>query len=636
MMDNLRAASNHFALKIILSLIIVSFVLTGVGGYMFRGSHQYVAKVGEQEITPRQLQMAIQSARNEMRKEFEEQGQISNFDKLMNDEVFVKRQAYQILSELINESLISQYAKKLNITISDEQVKTSIRTDKIFQNEKGQFDNNLYRTFLMRNNLSGEWFAENIRKELEKSQVKVIFSGTDFVTPEELDAQAALLLQKRNIRIANVDLNKLIEKQTVTDEELASTYQQNKQHFVIPERYKVAYVELDAVNIQASQHVSDDEVKAYYEANKNQFLQSARYNFSVIQVKTRQEADALTEQLKNGGDFASLAKEKSADTISAAKGGELGWFDLSNMSNEMVAAKLQKEGEISAPIEMDSTYLIFKLNQVEPSKLKTLDQVAKNIKQQLTTEGARKEFFALQQKVGDAIHQDPYSFVEVEKIPEVKIIETDWFERNNLPTALNHPNLTNILFSNSLIAKDGAPASNSDLLQVDGDRAFVLRVIGHEPETYKPLSEVREDVLTMTRQQKAVTQARSQVKAALAELAAGKSEEVALKNFDGKFSESKTIQRQDAVIDANMGRLVRTVFDMSLPAKDKPVYDISSNNQTVELIAFDSVEAGKLPDNFKEPYLQQANLLNNSLTYNSLLANLRTQIKIDINEAQLP
>lgn len=636
MMDNLRAASNHFALKIILSLIIVSFVLTGVGGYMFRGSHQYVAKVGEQEITPRQLQMAIQSARNEMRKEFEEQGQISNFDKLMNDEVFVKRQAYQILSELINESLISQYAKKLNITISDEQVKTSIRTDKIFQNEKGQFDNNLYRTFLMRNNLSGEWFAENIRKELEKSQVKVIFSGTDFVTPEELDAQAALLLQKRNIRIANVDLNKLIEKQTVTDEELASTYQQNKQHFVIPERYKVAYVELDAVNIQASQHVSDDEVKAYYEANKNQFLQSARYNFSVIQVKTRQEADALTEQLKNGGDFASLAKEKSADTISAAKGGELGWFDLSNMSNEMIAAKLQKEGEISAPIEMDSTYLIFKLNQVEPSKLKTLDQVAKNIKQQLTTEGARKEFFALQQKVGDAIHQDPYSFVEVEKIPEVKIIETDWFERNNLPTALNHPNLTNILFSNSLIAKDGAPASNSDLLQVDGDRAFVLRVIGHEPETYKPLSEVREDVLTMTRQQKAVTQARSQVKAALAELAAGKSEEVALKNFDGKFSESKTIQRQDAVIDANMGRLVRTVFDMSLPAKDKPVYDISSNNQTVELIAFDSVEAGKLPDNFKEPYLQQANLLNNSLTYNSLLANLRTQIKIDINEAQLP
>lgn len=636
MMDNLRAASNHFALKIILSLIIVSFVLTGVGGYMFRGSHQYVAKVGEQEITPRQLQMAIQSARNEMRKEFEEQGQISNFDKLMNDEVFVKRQAYQILSELINESLISQYAKKVNITISDEQVKTSIRTDKIFQNEKGQFDNNLYRAFLMRNNLSGEWFAENIRKELEKSQVKVIFSGTDFVTPEELDAQAALLLQKRNIRIANVDLNKLIEKQTVTDEELASTYQQNKQHFVIPERYKVAYVELDAVNIQASQHVSDDEVKAYYEANKNQFLQSARYNFSVIQVKTRQEADALTEQLKNGGDFASLAKEKSADTISAAKGGELGWFDLSNMSNEMVAAKLQKEGEISAPIEMDSTYLIFKLNQVEPSKLKTLDQVAKNIKQQLTTEGARKEFFALQQKVGDAIHQDPYSFVEVEKIPEVKIIETDWFERNNLPTALNHPNLTNILFSNSLIAKDGAPASNSDLLQVDGDRAFVLRVIGHEPETYKPLSEVREDVLTMTRQQKAVTQARSQVKAALAELAAGKSEEVALKNFDGKFSESKTIQRQDAVIDANMGRLVRTVFDMSLPAKDKPVYDISSNNQTVELIAFDSVEAGKLPDNFKEPYLQQANLLNNSLTYNSLLANLRTQIKIDINEAQLP
>lgn len=635
MMDNLRAASNHFALKIILSLIIVSFVLTGVGGYMFRGAHQYVAKVGEQEITPRQLQMAIQSARNEMRKEFEEQGQISNFDKLMNNEDFVKSQAEQILNELINESLISQYAKKLNITISDEQVKTAIRTDKTFQNEKGQFDNNLYRAFLIRNNLPGEWFAENIRKELEKSQVNVIYSGTDFVTPEELDAQAALFLQKRNIRLAKVDLNKLQENQTVTDEELESTYNQNKQDFAIPERYKVAYVELDAVNIQAAQNVSDDEVKSYYEANKDQFIQSARYNFSVIQVKTHQEADALIGQLKNGSDFASLAKEKSTDTISAAKGGELGWFEPNTMTTEMVTAKLQNEGEISEPIEMGSTYLIFKLNQVEPSKIKTLEQVAKNIKQQLTTERARKEFFALQQKVGDAIHQDPYSFVELEKIPDVKIVETDWFERDNLPAALNHPNLANLLFSNSLIAKDGAPASNSDLLQVDGDRAFVLRIIDHEPEKFKPLSDVREEVLTLTKQQKALTQARSQVKAALAELAAGKSEEEALKSFDGKFSESKSIQRQDAVTDADMSRLVRTVFDMSLPSKDKPVYDISSSNQTVELVAFDSTETEKLPDDLKEPYKQQANLLNNSMTYNSLLANLRTQIKIDINNSQL-
>ncbi len=45
MMDNLRAASNHVVLKIILGLIILSFVLTGVGNYLIGGNNDYAAKV---------------------------------------------------------------------------------------------------------------------------------------------------------------------------------------------------------------------------------------------------------------------------------------------------------------------------------------------------------------------------------------------------------------------------------------------------------------------------------------------------------------------------------------------------------------------------------------------------------------
>ncbi len=636
MMDNLRAASNHIALKIILSLIIVSFVLTGVGGYMFKNSQQYVAKVNDQEITPRQLQVAIQYARNEMREELAKQGQMSHFDKLMNDETFVKKQAYQQLNELINESLISQYAQKLDVAISDEQVKNSIRTEKFFQNENGQFDNNLYRSFLINNNISGEWFAESRRKELEKSQVKVIYSATDFVTPEEMTAQARLLLQKRKIRVAKVDLEKLKEQQTVTDDELSSVYQQNKELYAIPERYKVAYVEIDAANIQNKLNISNDDIKSYYDANQNRFVKSARYNFSVIQVKTRQEADTLIEQLKKGSDFTTLAKEKSIDPVSATKGGVLGWFDPENMTNEMIAAELQHEGDISIPIAMNSTYLIFKLNQIEPSKIKTLDQVSKEIKQQITLDMARKAFFTLQQKVGDTIHQDPYSFVELEKIPDINIVETDWFDHTNLPEALNYQNLIDLLFSNSLNAKDDSPAVNSDLLQVEGDKAFVLRVIGYKPKTYKSLNDVHDDVLALAKQQKALKLAREQVKAALADLTAGKSEDDALKHFEGKFAEPQSIQRQNAVTDADKGKLVASVFDLPLPTKNKPTYGINNTSQDVELVALDSIEAGVLPEDLKDFYKQQANLLNNNLTYNSLLANLRSQAKIDINELQLP
>ncbi len=45
MMDNLRTAANSVVLKIIFGIIIVSFILTGVSGYLIGGNNNYAAKM---------------------------------------------------------------------------------------------------------------------------------------------------------------------------------------------------------------------------------------------------------------------------------------------------------------------------------------------------------------------------------------------------------------------------------------------------------------------------------------------------------------------------------------------------------------------------------------------------------------
>ncbi|MFP1483026.1 peptidylprolyl isomerase [Escherichia coli] len=53
---------------------------------------------------------------------------------------------------------------------------------------------------------------------------------------------------------------------------------------------------------------------------------SQRTRYSIIQTKTEDEAKAVLDELNKGGDFAALAKEKSADIISARNGGDMGWL----------------------------------------------------------------------------------------------------------------------------------------------------------------------------------------------------------------------------------------------------------------------------------------------------------------------
>ena len=128
MMDNLRAAANHVVLKIILGLIILSFVLTGVGSYLTGGNNNYAAKVNGQEISRGQFDNAFLNERNRQQQQLGDQ-----FSALAGNEGYMKQMRQQVLNQLIDEALLSQYAKHLGLAISDEQVKMAIFSQPAFQ-----------------------------------------------------------------------------------------------------------------------------------------------------------------------------------------------------------------------------------------------------------------------------------------------------------------------------------------------------------------------------------------------------------------------------------------------------------------------------------------------------------------------
>lgn len=111
MMDNLRAGANNIVLKIILGLIVASFVLTGVGDYLIGGSNDYAAKVNGQEIGRAQFKQAVQNERSRMQEQLGE-----NFSVLAGNDGYMQQMRQQVLSQLIDEALIDQYARKLGST----------------------------------------------------------------------------------------------------------------------------------------------------------------------------------------------------------------------------------------------------------------------------------------------------------------------------------------------------------------------------------------------------------------------------------------------------------------------------------------------------------------------------------------
>lgn len=623
MMDNLRAAANHVVLKIILALIILSFVLTGVGNYLIGGSGDYAAKVNGQTIERAQLEQAFQSERSRMQQQLGDQ-----FSALAGNEGYMQQMRRQVLSQLIDNMLLDQYAKKLGLTVSDDQIKDAIRKAPYFQTN-GQFDNAKYLDLIGRMGYTADNFAQSMRQQLVNQQVIQAFGDSGFVLPSESQAMAALVLQERDVRLATIDLKALQAKQSAGDDELKAYYDQNKNSFIAPEQVKVSYIPLDAASMQDKVKVSEEDISAYYDQHKSSYGQPERKNYSVIQLKTEAEANAALDELKKGADFATLAKEKSTDIISRRTGGELGWLEPETTADELKQANLTEKGQLSGVVKSSVGFLIVRLNDIEPEKLKPLSEVHDAIAKQVQQEKAVDAYYALQQKVSEAATSDNESLASAEEAAGVKAAQSDWFTRDNIPAALNFKPVVQAIFDGSLIGENGAPGSNSDVITVDGDRAFVVRVSGHKPEGIEPFDQVKDRVADLVKRNKALQAAKLQGEKLLVELKQGKGDE-AMKAAGLSFGAVQKMAR--APEDS---QLVESVFALPHPQDGKPVYGMSQDRQdNVVLIALDAVKPGTLPEDEMKTFVGKIEEGATGVSFDSLLASLRKEAKIKMGAAE--
>jgi parvulin-like peptidyl-prolyl isomerase len=141
--------------------------------------------------------------------------------------------------------------------------------------------------------------------------------------------------------------------------------------------------------------VSDAQAQQYYDDNIDRYKVAESREVRHILVKTKDEADALHDQLVNGASFATLAKEKSLDPGSKDQGGKLTVSKGQTVAPFDKAAFSLDTNEISDPVKTQYGYHIIQpLTDVKPGRVTPFTQVRDQIKSQL-----------LQQKKGDAVSE---------------------------------------------------------------------------------------------------------------------------------------------------------------------------------------------------------------------------------------
>ncbi len=242
-------------------------------------------------------------------------------------EQYMKQLREDGLEQLIRRTLLDKKVKDANIVVTDEQV-----VDKIREIVSGS------STLLP---------LEEVKKQLEQY-------GQDFEKVKQ-DVRMGLLR------------NQFMEMQwqgktDVTEDEAKKYYEQNPKRFEMPEQIRASHI---LIKFDAADSGADpNEAKA----------------------KARAKMEGLLKQIKEGADFAELAKANSV-CPSAPSGGDLGFFPRGKTTPpfEKVAFELQV-GQVSDVVETEYGYHIIKVTDHKDAGVVSFEQAKADIIDQLRQE----------------------------------------------------------------------------------------------------------------------------------------------------------------------------------------------------------------------------------------------------------
>jgi len=230
--------------------------------------------------------------------------------------------------------------------------------------------------------------------EAENSEVLAEVNGTP-ITQKDMDERLNTLppqLKARYQTNKKQFLQELINQQLLVDEAKDQQIEKDEKLLSVLEKLKTELMVQRLVEREVLEkiNITDEEVRSFYDSNKENFQSQEQVHTYHILLPDEKQAKKVRKRLKKGEDFETLAKEVSVGP-SSARGGDLGFVQKGQLVPEFEKAAFEiKPNEISKVVKTQFGYHVIKVTEKKPATQKGFDEVSKNIRLQLQQQKQRE------------------------------------------------------------------------------------------------------------------------------------------------------------------------------------------------------------------------------------------------------
>jgi peptidyl-prolyl cis-trans isomerase D len=491
--------SHKNLIQIALFVIFVPFAFFWVGDYMRDGGATTgVAEVGGYTITLDEFNRSLRERQQTIRSVAE-----GRVDPEMLDNPGLRNAT---LEGLIQRRVLFDWVVRRGMAVTNEQLKTVISEQELFRDDAGKFSYPRYEQFLKSEGMTPALFEARIRQDLVIRQVVDGYGDSGFVPRSVAERLLRLSEQQRELSYAAIAPDRFQGQVKLEAGAAKKYYDGNPASFRVPEQARVEYVTLGLESLMQQVQLGADDVAKYYEANRNRYgvaesRQAAHILVSVeaaagaeAKQKARAAAEEIYQQVRKKPErFADVAKARSQDPGSASRGGDLGMLQRGSMKDapEFEAALFKlKPGEISPPVETRHGFHIIRLTELQPAKVRSLEEARGEIETELRKQLAARRFAELAENFSNTVYEQSESLKPAADLVKAAPRTSGWITREQADAPLDNARLLAAIFSEDTL-KNGR---NTEAIEVTPGTLVAARVVGHKPAAMRPFEEVRADI----------------------------------------------------------------------------------------------------------------------------------------------
>ncbi|WP_101068116.1 peptidylprolyl isomerase [Roseovarius salinarum] len=507
--------------------ILMGLLILGLGGFgvtNLSGRVQTIGSVGETEITVQEYARAL---RNEIRALEAERGGSVTFAEAREAGV-----DQRVLSQLIATAALDEEARRLGISVGDENLREQLLSIPNFQGPDGEFDREAYRFALDQAGMTEAEFEADIRAETARSLLQgALVSGVR--VPQ---AFTGLLIDylgtRRDVAWLRLGPSALeTEPPAPTEADLKEYHAANEDRFTEPEKRRITYAWLTPEMMADEVEVSEDALRDAYEARIEEFQRPERRLVERLAFETMEAARAAREKLDAG--------EASFESLVEARGLELSDIDLGDVTRDDLGPAAEAvfdagAGAVAGPVQSNVGPALFRVNGVLQAQETSFEDARAELRAELAADRARRLIDNRVQAIDDMLAAGATLEELAEETP-MRTGRIDW-----------HEGMREGIAAYAAFREAAAAASPDDYPELENLRdggVFALRLEEVIPPRVQPLSEVRDAVRRGWSAQATREALRDQVEDEIARLETG----AALSDLGAEPAREAGLTRRDFV-----------------------------------------------------------------------------------------